>query len=378
MSLIAELTHLTPHNLNTTAAVERAQAPTKARGEIEAWVGSVLERLRQLLQALQTGLETTAALQGRVAVLADKQRRQESILRLDRDIASLEAEFKAFEERAKKDKGRLTNRKATSVGLLKEEQFRKGSQARARSLLARLKQELTEWVGREGAPFDASLLGADLQQLFQVAQESGGDWERARTELMHLCTQAPLGPGGVKQRRRSSPSAQLSPEMPRVSPTPSTASSTGDPAAEAAPDEASQHQHHHQQPLSSSSSSSSSAVSAASAPASAGPAKRDPFARVLSPSDALGTSASTSGSSASGSSASGSSSSNGVGGSGVPLPVAVAGMAGFPGLNRLANAGTLSDMLVRGTSIPVSSERKPTGARKDGGGPTKENVAKNE
>lgn len=353
--------------------MERAQAPAKDRGEIEAWVASVLERLRQALQGLQTGLETTAALRGRVGVLADKRRRQESILRLDREIAALEAEFKAFEERAKKDKGRLINRKATSVGLLKEEQFRKGSQARARSLLARLKQELTDWVAREGQPFDASLLGADLQQLFQVAQESGGDWERARTELMHLCTQAPLGPGGAKQRRRSSPTNQLSPEMPRVSPTPSTASSVDSadqppPAASEAP---SQHQQQPQQPAPT---------------AAAGPTKRDPFARVLSPSDALGTSAS--GTSAAGTATATTTTTSGGGGA---LPVvggAGGGMGGFPGLNRLANAGTLSDMLVRGTSIPVSAapehHKAAGGAKKEGGGacggggPTKENVVKNE
>lgn len=256
------------------------------------------------------------------------------------------------------------------MGLLKEEQFRKGSQARARSLLARLKQELTEWVGREGAPFDASLLGADLQQLFQVAQESGGDWERARTELMHLCTQAPAGPaGGSKQRRRSSPTAQqqASPEMPRVSPTPSSASVSSSDGGEP---QLHSHSGEEEAPAPSPAAGASSAAAAAAAPAAAA-GKRDPFARVLSPSDSLGTS--TSGSS---------------GGNAAPMPV-VAGMGGFPGLSRLANAGTLTDMLVRGTSIPVtlsmsSSEQKPgavaAASKKDGGGgPTKENVAaKNE
>lgn len=352
--------------------MERAQAPGKERGEIEAWLAAVLERLRQALQALQTGLETTAALRGRVGVLADKQRRQESILKLDRDIAALEAEFKAFEERAKKDKGRLTNRKATSVGLLKEEQFRKGSQARARSLLARLKQELTEWVAREGQPFEASLLGADLQQLFQVAQESGGDWERARTELMHLCTQAPsalgpAGPGKQKHRRRSSPTSQnqLSPEMPRVSPTPSVdGSSSGSGGGSSGGGE----------PAASSTTADEAPTTTTGASSGGSSKPRDPFARVLSPTDSLDQSASISPSASTSTSSSG-----GVAATPVVGPGAGAGMGGFPGLNRLANAGTLSDMLVRGHALPAAmAAAKDAAASKRDGGPTKENVAKNE
>ena len=335
-------------------------------------MAAVLERLRQALQALQTGLETTAALRGRVGVLADKQRRQESILKLDRDIATLEAEFKAFEERAKKDKGRLTNRKATSVGLLKEEQFRKGSQARARSLLARLKQELTEWVAREGQPFDASLLGADLQQLFQVAQESGGDWERARTELMHLCTQAPsaLGPAGggkQKQRRRSSPTSQnqLSSEMPRVSPTPSVDGSSSSSSSGGGGEPASSSTSADEAPTT------APAATGASTGGSSKP--RDPFARVLSPTDSLDQSASISPSTST------STSSGGVAATPVIGPGAGPGMGGFPGLNRLANAGTLSDMLVRGHALPAAmAAAKDAAASKRDGGPTKENVAKNE
>ena len=285
------------------ADLERTQVNSRGRLEVEEWIGQVLERIHQQVQALQSGLETLDVQQELMRVLKERRRRYEGILKLNDDIMGLEGRARLFETEAS-DRTRLVDRKTNSVRLLKEEKFRKDSKNRFARLLERLRQELEEWKAQEGVAFDQDLLGEDIQRALSHSVESGGrSWVEGRTELMHLHTSQP-------KSRNSSPN-QLSLPL-QVE---------------------------------------EEVVAAAVPPQAPPPMKRDPFARVLSPT-AITVKLSTtepltpegpSEAAAAITAAAAPRDGRGMGG-------------GLLGLNRLTGAGaSVSDLLVRGKHIQNST-----------------------
>ena len=286
------------------ADLERAQVNTRGRLEVEAWIGQVLERICQQVQALQSGLETLEAQQELVHVLGERRRRHEGILKLNDEIVGLEGRARRFETEAS-DRTRLVDRKTNSARLLKEEKFRKDSKNRFARLLERLRQELEEWEAQEGVVFDQSLLGEDIQRALSHSLESGGrSWVEGRTELMHLHTSQP-------KSRNSSPN-QLSPPL------------LVEEEVVAAP------------------------VPPPQAPP---PTKRDPFARVLSPTAATAEATTSVTMTPEGPSAVAAAT------TAAAAPRDGRGMGGgLLGLNRLTGAGaSVSDLLVRGKHIQHST-----------------------
>ncbi len=294
------------------ADLERTRGNNRTRLEVEGWIGQVLDRMCQQVQALQTNLESLEVLQDQVHVLRERRRRQEAILKLNDEIVGLEGRAKQFETEAS-DRTRLVDRKTNSARLLKEEKFRKDSKVRFGKLLERLRQELDEWETMEGTPFDRNLLGEDIQRALAHYAESGGrSWVEGRTELMHLHTSQP-------KSRGSSPNA-LSPPL------------LEDPVVAAA------------------------AAAPPQPPVVVPSIKRDPFARVLSPTAEATASTSSSPEATM------------VAATPVVPPTAAtlvaAHVGGLLGLNRLMGAGTsVSDLLVRGKHIQPSAPSQPVDQR---------------